>query len=50
MCQALSTFEVRTYEGFGDHSFMLNGAAARGNAAIIQDIVGALTGALRGDV
>lgn len=47
MCQALSTCEVRTYEGFGDHSFMLNGAAARGNAAVIQDIVAGLASNLR---
>lgn len=42
MCQALSTCDVRTYEGFGDHSFMLNGAAARSNAAVIQGIVAGL--------
>jgi non-ribosomal peptide synthase protein (TIGR01720 family) len=44
-CEALSFRKMKLYGGFGEHSFMLNGSAARKNAVIIRDIVVAAHGA-----
>jgi surfactin family lipopeptide synthetase C/lichenysin synthetase C len=38
-CQSLSCRELRVYEGFGEHGFMLSGSAARKNALVIHGIV-----------
>ena len=38
-CQAFSCRRMRLYNGFGEHSFMLNGSAARKNAVVITDII-----------